>query len=782
MATTASSPAARGSPLALDAALPVGGPRAPEVLVVCLVHNSVALRAVWPSMLAGMLSPLFYALASQHETSRLLVGGIVYCSEPDTELSSLLRPGDAFLRVPFLPAPRFVNHLTDVLHTAPKCATAQLDAADKQTRLEAALPDALAAALDQLNSRNKPTHLAPFAREALLANHSLVAARYLLHVLALEHGELPNINTALAPRLNACANFDSYTLPKLVAQLGEQNISVGTLLAVDDVPMRRRRALAQSAHNILLVSHTNDEAVAVSELLGSQWNPPPNMELLLSGGELRTLKKRSQVRAVSESPSKRMRTTADTSSPLPRDVPSKDQATMNKILLLQQQSVAMMKALARSSAKATGAQPSAHLQGQMFEQIRQQLVVQQAAIKRQAELLRSGKRSDLNVILQALVNIDKEAKEAGIYLHGPSSMLARASRQTPRPSEQSGARTVWQGILKWTTSANQFTLVVATLTGATNPQTLALPWPNVLSVSAFVPVDVARLQRIITTLRVPSVLLTVRAFPPSLAVRGAENNESHYQQLATMLERGQRAAYIPHGDPGCGLLVLALSSARMPSSSQTPRLLALVFNKPIPMAQLTQASTASANQGSNTRGMVNMPTVAPAVTMDPASMGLVNATPREPVPWTGAVAAPMKNAMVGGSLGDEGITAPMNGAMTMPMSSAIHTPISAPIGNAAGGSLGNMTSALGGINNMNTLASSVSNLSSNPLNTTMGLPSNNMLGNTLNMPTSMLSAQSQNMSPGLVPGLGTSPVVSNPSLAGLDVGFTPEQLRALGLQ
>ena len=116
------------------------------------------------------------------------------------------------------------------------------------------------------------------------------------------------------------------------------------------------------------------------------------------------------------------------------------------------------------------------------------------------------------------------------------------------------------------------------------------------------------------------------------------------------------------------------------------------------------------------------------------------------------------------------------------MSSAIHTPISAPIGNAAGGSLGNMTSALGGINNMNTLASSVSNLSSNPLNTTMGLPSNNMLGNTLNMPTSMLSAQSQNMSPGLVPGLGTSPVVSNPSLAGLDVGFTPEQLRALGLQ
>ena len=155
---------------------------------------------------------------------------------------------------------------------------------------------------------------------------------------------------------------------------------------------------------------------------------------------------------------------------------------MKKILLLQQQLVAMMTALARSSAKATGAQPSAHLQGQMFEQIRQQLVVQQAAIKRQAELLRSGKRSDLNVILQALVNIDKEAKEAGIYLHGPSSMLARASRQTPRTSEQSGARTVWQGILNWTTSANQFTLVVATLTGATNPQTLALPWPNVSSV------------------------------------------------------------------------------------------------------------------------------------------------------------------------------------------------------------------------------------------------------------------------------------------------------------
>lgn len=73
-----------------------------------------------------------------------------------------------------------------------------------------------------------------------------------------------------------------------------------------------------------------------------------------------------------------------------------------------------------------------------------------------------------------------------------------------------------------------------------------------------------------------------------------------------MLEHNKRAAYIQHGAPEYGIVVVALSSARLPPTQavHAPRLLAIVFHAPIPFAELGAPTTSSA---SNTRGMISVP-------------------------------------------------------------------------------------------------------------------------------------------------------------------------------
>lgn len=244
------------------------------------------------------------------------------------------------------------------------------------------------------------------------------------------------------------------------------------------------------------------------------------------------------------------------------------------------------------------------------------VLVQQSAIKRQAELLQSGKQPNLDSILQSLINIDKEAREASIHLGGPSSMLgqtkpAPAASAVPAPGAPSATsdakpRAFWQGLIKWGSSGqsddNMFTLVVASAMHFQAVQhSLALPWPNLMSISAFVPAAPNVLQQLITSRRVPCALLSLRPFPPNMAIRGAENNEQNYRMLAATLLQNQRAAYIPHGAPNCGLLLASVARR----SGGAPQLLALVFQTPIPLNQL--AVQPSGSLSANTRGMISVP-------------------------------------------------------------------------------------------------------------------------------------------------------------------------------
>lgn len=615
---------------------------------MCLVHDNARLRESWEQLVAQTLDPLCCALAQLQSHTRLLVGGVVYRPEPHSELISLLRPDESLTRVAFAPAPRFLEDVRQVLRTTPMYGLAHLEAADEPVRapstLECALADPLAAALEMIDARRTPPPIAPFARSVLRTHHSPVVACHVVHVLALDAGEAattsgscrgrlaPFIHT-LPPLLHTQTCLDACTTQDLLDRLGERTISLATVLvgAPGNGSARQRASLAHTAHGLLRSTKRADEPVPIDELLAPPWKAPENIHIVLTSAELaRTLRKRPRRTAASESPSKRAR---GPETP-PMAALKIDPALLNKVMLLQQQQATMVKNLSRWAVASQAVGASGTMQSQMVEQFRQRLAAQQHAIKQQSDRLRTGKSTDLNLLWQALVTIDKEAKEAGLHLGGPSSQGASAPTERAR-SRTSAAPTaamappvrgapgaapsrstaVWQGILKWSTGGTspQFTLLIA-MCSSTVQALLGLPWPNVLTIGALVPVHPPLLQRLIASHRVPCVLLAVRPFPPTLAVHGSENNEANYQALYSMLQQHQRAAYVPHGEPGCGLLIVTLTSTQMGSSNtpQAPRLLAMVFRTPIPFSQLGGAQVGAAS-APNTRGMISVPAAAGAV-------------------------------------------------------------------------------------------------------------------------------------------------------------------------
>lgn len=117
----------------------------PEVLLVCLIHDSASLRARWNELEEGALGPLFFALSALQRDSRLLVGGVLYRSEPSEDLDALVRPFDSTERIPFLPAPRFCARIKETLQESDALQLLQLDS---PSSAECALADGLAASLE----------------------------------------------------------------------------------------------------------------------------------------------------------------------------------------------------------------------------------------------------------------------------------------------------------------------------------------------------------------------------------------------------------------------------------------------------------------------------------------------------------------------------------------------------------------------------------------------------------------------------------------------------------
>ncbi|WFD29322.1 hypothetical protein MSPP1_000331 [Malassezia sp. CBS 17886] len=626
------------SPGTTGVTFPTDAARMPETLLVCLVHDSAALRAHWTEVAERAMDPLIAALSALHASARLLVGGVVYRAVPVDEAASLLRPAACIDRVPLLPAPRFAARIQQMLrgpfHGVSLQGDPVLGAADASaSHAQSTLADGLAAAVEMLDSRDRPAHIPSFARSALRANHSPVSSRYLLHIAAVDRAS-GDVRASLPAALNTRSYTDSLTTHELAGLLTARHITIGTVLhageSADSAPARAARAAA--VHGALCAARGGASVVHADALLGAQWAPSARIDILLTGEELaHALQKRACTRAATAAPpAKRVRAA---------EVPAGDSAEVDntsrsKIILLQQQQALMLKNLAALAA-GRGARHAHNaagtsLQDQTLEQIRQQLQQQQHALRVQSDRLQAGHEPGFNLILQSLVTIDKEAKEAGIHLGGPSSVVRGASQGAdgvPRPRgadageaahASARARPFWQGVVKWNTHQSgddgMLTLVVATAAGGVQlPKALGLPWPNVLSVSAFFPLSTQEVQQLVARHRIPTAVLSLRAFPSSLELRGAESNEQNYRVLAAMLQQHQRAAFVAHGAPGCGLLLVALSSSRPPEhrAADPPRLVVVPLGSPHLLAQLTAHGAGGA--AANARGMISLPSASTPV-------------------------------------------------------------------------------------------------------------------------------------------------------------------------
>lgn len=632
---------AHSSPAGSTPGLPEAPSDTPEVLVACLVQDTPSLRTRQEQLLDGALSPLLSRLAALHEDARVLVAGILYRSAPAADLGARMRPDACVRRLPWVPASRFASRLAAALREAPLDGYMLLDDDDQGDtgRMQSVLVEGLAAALLPLerHARTEPMPGASLPRR-LAPQPPAVHARHLVHVLSagVRGAQPAAVPPALTPLLNARSGEDGQTVAQLAPRLAEQRIAVCTVLDAGSAQATPRVFVQwlQAAHALL--APPGEPAAEAQELMGSNWSAPPGIGFVLSGAPeiSRTGGKRTR-RSADEGPplAKRARGAPPPATAPPRapEAPARpDASTLNKMYALQQQQESMLRNLARSATARTlgSGQASA------LDRLQQRIRAQQDALRVQVEQLRRGQMPELNRILQALVEIDKDAREAGIELGGPSGMLARGDKSggqarrpgaAPSAGSSAKARPFWQGFVKWTTGVGgtggvgaageheMLTLVLATANTNNTSASLALPWPNVFQIRAILPAGMRELQQLVATQRPPCVLLSLRSLPPNVPVQGAERNEQNYRQLATMLERHQHVAYIPHGAPDCGLLVTALSGVRSGDANTALRLLALVFTSPIPFAQLRHAGASVAS-----RGMVQMP-AAPSAAATPST-------------------------------------------------------------------------------------------------------------------------------------------------------------------
>lgn len=581
-----------------------------EVLLVCVMHDSPRLRAAWDDVFVRTVEPLCHSFARLYSSSCVMMGGVIYRSRSSRDFASPLHPLESLSYIPFVPIRHFLPRVRSALYAECMYTLDQLDGA----QLESPLAEALAATIDLLDRQETRPQVIPFARAAMRSKDTQVVARHLMHVVALDTNlvvtpmgqngphELPAFSKRLHPHLHAQSRLDMCTYSDLVHDINKRPMSFSTIVYADTaVPAETRASLTQTAHDTLCLSRSADDRVSPSDLLGAQGSIPATISAYISGAEVtRLLRKRSSPDTAPEAPNKRSRLPHTPLTPTFK----MDQASFNKIIMIQQQQAKMLKNLAQYVA--LGQTPGSNMPSKALDQFRQRIAAQQLALKHQAERLRANKPLDLSPIIHALATITADAKEWGIHLGGSNEQAPAA----PRASEETArSQLAWQGMMQWNTSSQSSplcTLVTATCGHAQVKQNLQLPWPSMMTINGFFTIDPARLQQYFTQHRLPCALLSLCALPSSAPIQNAEYNAANYRSLATMLEQNKRAAYIQHGAPECGIVIVALSSARLPptQAAHAPRLLAIVFHAPIPFAELGAPTTSST---SNTRGMISVP-------------------------------------------------------------------------------------------------------------------------------------------------------------------------------
>jgi hypothetical protein len=138
-----------------------------------------------------------------------------------------------------------------------------------------------------------------------------------------------------------------------------------------------------------------------------------------------------------------------------------------------------------------------------------------------------------------------------------------------------------------------------------------LPWPARLTIAQVSSLDLASLHSYVAAHQVPAILFaTKQAVPgePPLPLA----NERIYTTLANMLRERKSCAFIPHGAPGAGIVLVA-TPVSAPGTPSPPRLLGLVFKDQVPLAQMAQVAQQRAQAAQQAQAAAGGPPITTSV-------------------------------------------------------------------------------------------------------------------------------------------------------------------------
>lgn len=314
--------------------------------------------------------------------------------------------------------------------------------------------------LSSTTSNSKASSAA--SSNALLPGRPPVLARHLLHIT----DTALDLDIHARPLANVRASYDDWGWEAASAAMYERDIHLSSVLAESEAEKG-----GEDLHRRIVGPKENDDA---TNILGSS-ALPTGYRVLLSGlTEAKSSKKRSAGED-GDAAAKRLKGDGRLDSmpgrgqlpsgaqvgkvgqPLPgtgqapAGLVKPDQTQINKVLFLQQQQAMMLRNLAIAAKQSANAQSGEDassappMQRQYLEQLKNQLIAQQNALRLQAQQLTSGKGPppNFNLSLHSLVNIDKEAREMGVNLGGPSTLEQQRQQTAPgqqaRPPQQTSS-------------------------------------------------------------------------------------------------------------------------------------------------------------------------------------------------------------------------------------------------------------------------------------------------------------------------------------------------------
>ncbi|EST05710.1 hypothetical protein PSEUBRA_004722 [Kalmanozyma brasiliensis GHG001] len=657
----------------------------PETQLVLVLLDHPTIRRRWRSTVVPLVESISKKLNTVYSGSRLTIGCVVYRPTAD---KSLLRPASTLSRTKLQPGSKLIasNMLTPESWLGPDSEGSPGDAEassstfaliDGKTTVKptAHVLEAFVAALELLQPSGNGVH------NTLAPKKPPVLARHLLHV-SLDSSDV-TLDLSSPPFLNLDAANDRVTASTVGSKLARLGTSI-TSCAMKPDPSNAATSTSREALTAIVGLHKNvaepnklaneDLAALLPEtvrakifheanIVSSGLTPGNHPKAVIAGAAspasgstkrareedieaASTPTKRSKSGSISQAQPPTTAAAASSSTAPPPELPRNiklDPNVSTKILFLRSQQETMIKNWAAAYsmvAKAEAAGEPAKAPGMnkaYLEQLKAQLMTQQQALKLLVQRIVSGAETapNFNVSLQSLINIDKEAREMGVNLGGPSGGAARPGRSgsltgsqppalplqsapkpdptpsvdnttTAAPSSPTRPKPFWRGALTWSVISDPTTKQkrdVATLVSATSNTAaldrLLLPWPDKLQITAITQLNPRNLQAYAQSQNAPYILFSTQDASssseggPVLTPATAEKNKQMYASLASSLDAKKSCAFVRHGgNAGAGLVLFATNQATSSAERKGTvagggvKLIGVVLKDSIPFSRL----------------------------------------------------------------------------------------------------------------------------------------------------------------------------------------------------